>query len=150
MSRRSGPEVEPLADDVGEYLARLRRLQAQIEVLGCLGALVTQNAPYKFIFAGPVLEDQSARRMAELMHGNAQSGRLLNSLDDLGAERDLFLVVAGLAGKQPIRVAAAHQRGTEGIDVLVDDRRDRLVELELKRGPVLDVVLWEPKPKDRI
>ena len=33
------------------------------------------------------------------------------------------------------------------MDVLVDDRRDRLVELELERGPVLDVVLWERKPK---
>jgi hypothetical protein len=28
MSRRSGAEVQALADDVGEYLARLRRLQA--------------------------------------------------------------------------------------------------------------------------
>ena len=82
----------------------------QIEFLGRLDALVTENAPNKFVFAGPVLEDQSTRRMAELMHGNAQPGRLLNSLDDLGAERDLFLVVAGLAGEQPIRVAAAHQR----------------------------------------
>jgi len=97
MSRRSGAEVQALADDIGEYLARLRRLQAQIEVLGGLGALVTENAPYELVFAGPVLKDQSARRMAELMHGNAQSGPLLNTLDDLRAEGDLFLVVAGLA-----------------------------------------------------
>src|SRR3984893_16511697 len=150
MSPRSGAEVQALADDVGEYLARLRRLQAQIEVLGRLGALVTENAPYELVFAGPVLEDQSARRMAELMHGNTQSSPLLNQFDDLRAERDLFLVVAALAGKQPVRVAAAHQRGTEVMDVFVDDRRDRLVELELKRGPVLDIVLWERKPKIRV
>ena len=77
MSHRVGREVQALADDVGEDLARLRRLQAAIEVDGGLDALVTQNAPHEFIFAGAVLEDQSARRMAELMHGDAQSGRLL-------------------------------------------------------------------------
>ena len=65
----------------------------QIELDGGLDALVTQDAPHQFVFAGPVLEDQSARRMAELMHGDAQSGRLLNPVDDLGAERDLFLVI---------------------------------------------------------
>ena len=118
----------------------------QIELDGGLDALVTENAPHEFVFAGTVLEDQRARRMAELMHGDAQSGRLLNPVDDLGAERDLFLVLAGLAGEQPIRVAAAHQRGPEVVHVLVDDRRDRLVELELERDPVLDVVLGEGQP----
>ena len=140
-------EVQLLANDVGEDLARLRGLQAAIEVDGRLDALVTENAPYEFVFAGSVLEDERARRMAELMHGDAQSGRLLNPLDDLGAERDLFLVLAGLARKQPIRVAAAHQRGPEVVHVLVDDRRDRLVELELERDPVLDVVFAEREPK---
>jgi hypothetical protein len=86
MSGRFRPEVQALANDVGEYLARLRRLQAQIEVDGCLDAPVAENAPYKFIFPGPVPEDQGARRMAELMHGDAQSSRLLNLLDTLGAE----------------------------------------------------------------
>lgn len=102
-----------------------------------------QKAPNKFVFAGTVLEDQRACCMAELMHGDTQSGRLLNPVDDLGAERDLFLVLARLVGEQPIRVAAAHQRGPEVVHVLIDDRRDQLVELELERHPVLDVVLVE-------
>jgi hypothetical protein len=33
-----------------------------------------------------VLKNQGTCRMAELMNRNAQSGRLLNSLDDLRAE----------------------------------------------------------------
>jgi hypothetical protein len=41
MSRRIGLEVQALADDVGEDLARLRRLQAAIELGGRLDALVT-------------------------------------------------------------------------------------------------------------
>jgi hypothetical protein len=75
-----------LADDAGIDFARLRGLQAQVEVLGCLNALVTENAPDEFIFARPVLEYQGARCMAELMHGDAQSRRFLNSLYDLAAE----------------------------------------------------------------
>jgi hypothetical protein len=55
-------------------------------------------------------------------------------------------VIAGLAWEQPIRVAATHQCRTEVVDVLVDDSRYRLVELELKRGSVLDVVFWEREP----
>jgi hypothetical protein len=41
MSHRGGREVQALADDVGEDFARLRRLQAAIEVNGRLDALVT-------------------------------------------------------------------------------------------------------------
>jgi hypothetical protein len=37
--------------------------------------------------------------MPELVHGDAQASRLPNSVDDLGAERDLFLVAAGLTGE---------------------------------------------------
>ena len=43
----------------------------QIEVFGRLDALVTEDTAYEFVFPGPVLKDQGARRMAELMHGNA-------------------------------------------------------------------------------
>ena len=45
------------------------------------------------------------------------------------------LWLAGLAGEQPIGVAAAHQRRAEVVHVLVDDRRDDLIELELERRP---------------
>ncbi len=48
---------------------------------------MAQDAPDEFVFTGTVLEDQSARRMPELVHGDAQSGGLLDSVDDLGAER---------------------------------------------------------------
>jgi hypothetical protein len=37
-----------------------------------------------------VIEDKGARRVAKLMHGDAQSGGLLHLVDDLGAERDLW------------------------------------------------------------
>src|ERR1035437_3476155 len=81
MSGRPGLEVETVADDVGEDLARLSGLQFQIEFDGGLNALVTEKATNKLVFAGAVLEDQSACRMAELLHGDAQSGRLLNPVD---------------------------------------------------------------------
>src|SRR5271167_421688 len=32
------------------------------------------------------------------------------------------------------------------MDIFIDKRRDRLVELELQRRPVLDVVFWECEP----
>jgi len=59
MSCRIALEVQAVADDVSEDLARLRGLQVQIEFDGGLDVLVTQSASYEFIFAGPVLEDQS-------------------------------------------------------------------------------------------
>jgi hypothetical protein len=62
MSRGVMVEVHTLAHDVGEDLARLCGLEVQVEVHGGLDALVTQNSPHKFVFAGAVLEDESARR----------------------------------------------------------------------------------------
>jgi hypothetical protein len=52
MSVDSRIEVQVLADDVGIDVARLRGLQAQVEVLGCLNAFVAENAPDKFLQAG--------------------------------------------------------------------------------------------------
>jgi hypothetical protein len=146
MSRRIGPEVHAVADDVGEDLARLRGLQGQIETDSGLDALVAENTPHEFVLAGTVFEDQSAGRMSELMHGHAKASGFLNPVDDLGAERYLFLVLAGHAGEQPVRVAAAHQRGPEVVHIFIEERRYRLVELELKRFSVLGVVLGEREP----
>ena len=55
MSRHLALEIQPLQDDVGEDFARMRGFEAAIEVDGRLDALVTQNAPYKLVFAGAVL-----------------------------------------------------------------------------------------------
>jgi hypothetical protein len=63
MSRRI--EFELVTDDAGENLARLRRLQAAIEVDGRLDALMAANTPHEFIFAGAVLENQRASRVLE-------------------------------------------------------------------------------------
>src|SRR5258708_5753737 len=93
-----------------------------------------------------MLEDQGARGMPELMHGDAQSGGFLNSIDDLSAERNLFLVFAGFARKQPIRVASADQSRPEVMHVFIDERRHCPVEFELERFSVLHLVLREREP----
>jgi hypothetical protein len=49
---------------------------------------------------------------------------------DLGAERNLLLVPAGRAGAQPIRIAATDQSRPEVMDIFVDERGDRVVDLE--------------------
>jgi hypothetical protein len=70
MSHRAAPEVQLLAHDVGKDFARLRGLEVQIEVDGRLHALVAQNVPHELVFARPVFEEERARRMSELVHGD--------------------------------------------------------------------------------
>jgi hypothetical protein len=84
--------------------------------------------------------------LPELMHRDADTGRFLNALDNLGAERDLLLVIAGFSRKQPIGVATPQQDGPEVVHILVDDRRDDLIKPELERLIVLDVVFGKLKP----
>src|SRR5437588_11611096 len=97
---RSVPiELHPVADDISEDFARLRGFQREIEALCRVHALVPQNASDKFVFTGTVLQHEGTGGMTELVHGYPQPGRLLDFVDDLGAERNLFLVRAGLAGE---------------------------------------------------
>src|SRR5712671_1088391 len=84
--------------------------------------------------------------MPELMHGNTKPSRLLNPVDNLGAEGDLFLVLAGHAGKQTVRVSAAHQRGTEIVHIFIDDCCYLLVEFKSEWDLVLHVISAERQP----
>jgi len=71
-------------------------------------------------------------------------GRLLDPVDDLAAERDLFLVFAGLGrgNSQSAllpRIRSGRKSCTYSLMIVVTV----FVELELERHPVLDVVLVE-------
>ena len=147
MSRLRPIRIQLVADNIGEYFAGLGRLKAKIEFLGGLDALVTQNTPNQFVVAGKVLEYQCAGCVAKLMNGDAQTCRILNPVDNLATERDLFLVLAFHTGKQAIRVSLAHQRRAKIMDVLVNDRCNFLIKRELERDIVLDVVPAERQPE---
>ena len=42
---------------------------------------MAQDTPHKLVFAGTVLENQSASRMPKLMHGDVNSTVFVNAMD---------------------------------------------------------------------
>src|SRR5436309_1566883 len=79
-----------------------------------------------------MLQDESTSCMPKLMHSDTESGRFLDTLDDLRAERNLFLMLAALTREQPVRVTAAQQGRTEVIHILVNVGGYGLVERKLE------------------
>src|ERR1035438_6031795 len=69
-----------------EGFARLRRLQAAVEIDGGLDVAVPEQAPHDLIFPRPVLQNDRGTCMAELMDSDSNARDFLNALGDLGAE----------------------------------------------------------------
>jgi hypothetical protein len=104
--------------DLAEDLARLNILQADIGIDRRLHVAVTENAPDELVLARPTLEDDSRRGMPKLMHGDADTSRLMDTFGDLSAERNLAYI-AVVSSFQHRQIAVRQDSGHATIFKLI-------------------------------
>src|SRR5262245_50178778 len=95
-----------LHDDLAEDFARVDVFQPDIGVDGRLYVAVAEKSPDKLILARPMLENNCACGVPELMHCHPQSSPLINPSRDLATEQDAAFGASVLSREQPVFAAA--------------------------------------------
>ena len=81
-----GLNLQVISDDFSVFAARLDGLKPAVEIDGSSDVAVTQESSDGLVVAWIVLQINSRRGMAELVHCDPQPGCFLNPVRDLDAE----------------------------------------------------------------